>query len=275
MFGKQKFLIGMVHLGPLLGYGSSVSLDEIVANALYDAKILQEAGYDAVLVENNYDLPHKEFVDPGTIVSMSKVIAELKRVVTIPMGACVLWNDYKTALSLAKAYDLQFIRIAVFVDNVRTDFGDIYACDEVLTSYKQVLNLTKEVKVFTDIQVKHSELLNIRPISQSAQEAIQKGSNALIVTGKWTGDAPTLDKLKQVRASVGDFPIIVGSGAEESNLNELLNYADGVIIGTSIKIGNSKDKSQERNLKPYTYRLDPVKAQSFQKKMLSAYYKVN
>lgn len=265
MFGKKKLLIGMVHLGPLLGYPTHNSLEEIISNALYDTKVLQDAGYDAILVENNYDIPHKEFVEPGSIVSMGLCISEIKKIVRVPLGVNVLWNDYKTALSLAKVYNLQFIRIAVFVDNVRTDFGDIYACSEKLNEYKKSLKIESTL-VFTDIQVKHSELLNVRPIGDSAKEAIEKDSDALIVTGKWTGEAPDIKKLKEVRSAVGVFPIIVGSGADESNLESLMRIVDAVIVGTSIKTGIVKDKSEERNLKPYEDRIDSSRAENLQKK---------
>lgn len=273
VFHRNKLLIGMVHLGPLLGYAEFSSMDEIIRNALYDANVLQDAGYDAILVENNYDLPHREFIEPGSIVSMGLCISELKKVVKIPMGTNVLWNDYKTALSFAKIYDLQFIRIAVFVDNVRTDYGDIYACSENLNAYKKSLNL-KNTLIFTDIQVKHSELLNVRLIGESAKDAIRMESDGLIVTGKWTGDAPDIQKLKDVRNVARDFPIIIGSGADENNIESLMSVADAVIVSTSIKAGSSKDKTEERNLKPYNYRVDPEKAKNLQKKFAECVSKI-
>ena len=257
--------MGMVHLGPLLGYPNSPPIEEIINNAIQDARIFQDAGYDAILVENNYDLPHEIFVSSGTAVSMGKCIAELKKVVTIPIGVCVLWNDYKTALSLAKLYELQFIRIAVFVDHVRTDFGEIFPCSKQLNEYKKLVG-ADNVLIFTDIQVKHSTLLNLRPISESALEAIEQKSDGLIITGRWTGDAPVLDQIQSVRGAVKDFPILIGSGTDESNLSLLLKYANGIIVGTSVKTGETKDKTQERNLKPYSYRIDKQKAVSLQKK---------
>jgi uncharacterized protein len=268
IFGKEKLLIGMVHLDPLLGYKEHSSMKKVIANAVHDAKVLQDAGYDAILVENNYDLPHKEFVGAGSIVSMAVCFSELKKVVKVPMGVCVLWNDYKTALALAKIFDLQFVRIPVFVDNVRTVFGDFYACNEKLNEYKKTVGVGKEVLVFTDIQVKHSELLNVRPLIESAKEAVEKGSDGVIVTGKWTGDAPKLEKLRKVKESVGTLPVIVGSGTNEDNLSSLLTIADVLVVGTSIKEGQVKNKSEERNLMPYENRIDPIKA----KKLLEIKY---
>lgn len=264
-FKKDKFLVGMVHLGPLNSNKDGLKMSEIVDNAVFDAEIFQNLGYDGILVENNYDFPHEIFVSPITSLSMGYVIGKLKEKINIPIGVCVLWNDYKNALTLAKIYGLQFIRIAVFVDFVETDFGKVDACYKELNEYKKEIG-AEDILVFTDIQVKHSKLLNERPISESALEAIEKGSDGLVVTGRWTADVPSMDKLSEVRSKVGDFPIIVGSGADINNIGDLLLYTNGIIVGTSIKEGTDKDKKVERNIKPYCYRIDPVKAKSLQKK---------
>lgn len=268
VFGKDKILIGMVHLGPLLGYSGYPSIDVLIENAVYDAKVLLEAGYDALLIENNYDLPHVEFVDTGVACCMGTCIKEVQNLArNIPMGVCVLWNDYKTALALAKIYKLSFVRIPVLVDYIRTSFGDINPCHEGLREYRDRFSV-EDILVMSDIQVKHSEILNKRDISESALEAIQEGSDALIVTGKWTGDAPNLSKIKTVREKVGDFPIVIGSGTDSENVDELLKIADGCIVGTSIKVGSAFDSKVERNIKPYEYRVDPLKAKELTKKAL-------
>jgi len=264
-FRKDRFLIGMVHLGPLNLGKDNLKISEIVNNAIADAEVYQNTGYDGILVENNYDFPHEIFVSPVTSLSMGYVIGKLKEKINIPMGVCVLWNDYKNALTLAKLYGLKFIRIAVFVDYVETDFGKVDACYKELNEYKKKIG-AEDVLIFTDIQVKHSKLLNERPISESAVEAIEKGSDGLVITGRWTADAPSMDKLEEVRGKVGDFPIIIGSGADINNVEDLLTYANGIIVGTSIKEGDEIDKTVERNIKPYNARIDLIKAENLQKK---------
>lgn len=265
IFKKDKFLIGMVHLGPLNSKTDDVKMSEIVDNAISDAQVYQKVGYDGVLIENNYDFPHEIFVSPKVSLGMGYVIGKVKEKISIPMGVCVLWNDYKSALTLAKLYSLQFIRIAVFVDFVETDFGKIYACFKDLNEYKKEIG-AEDVLIFTDIQVKHSIILNERDLSESALEAIEKGSDGLIITGRWTADVPSMDKLCEVRNKVGNFPIIIGSGADINNVEDLLTYTNGIIVGTSIKEGEDKDKTVERNIKPYDARIDFEKAQNLQKK---------
>lgn len=51
---------------------------------------------------------------------------------------------------------------------------------------------------------------------------------------------PNLDELKRVRESVGDFPIITGSGTTDKNIREILGIAHGTIVGTFLKTENKE-----------------------------------
>lgn len=266
VFKTDYPMIGMVHLKALLGYKEFTSLEDIVVNGVYDATNLEAAGFDGILIENNYDLPHKIMVDKSVVASFAYVADKIKPQVEIPIGINVLWNDYKAGLSIAKTIGADFVRVPVFVDHVRTSYGDVKGRPDKVLEYRKKLS-AENILLFTDIQVKHSELLNKRPIVDSAREAIEKGSDGLIVTGKWTGDAPDMKELEDIRSSVGEFPIIIGSGADSNNSIELLEYANGIIVGTSIKSGEKLSKKKNVNLKTQRERIDPDKAKRYIKKI--------
>ena len=59
----------------------------------------------------------------------------------------------------------------------------------------------------------------------------------MIVSGRMTGDAPDLAKVREAKALAGDRPLLIGSGATEGNVAAFLEVADGVIVGSSIKQG--------------------------------------
>ena len=44
--------------------------------------------------------------------------------------------------------------------------------------------------------------------------------------------------IKELKEKFKDVPILIGSGIKQSNVKEFLQYADGIIIGSSIKIDN-------------------------------------
>ena len=44
-----------------------------------------------------------------------------------------------------------------------------------------------------------------------------------------------------MRETIGDFPIVVGSGVKPNNVLEYLEYADGAIVGRGFKDGERVD----------------------------------
>lgn len=250
---SNKVLIGAIHFPPLLGYPDFPGFDIALENALSDLKALEDGGADAVILENNYDIPHTEFVGSGTVTSMAFLAGKIKEVAKIPVGISVLWNDYKTALCIAKALGLKFVRVPVFIDTVKTDYGIISGVSKDIINFRKSIKAEK-VAIFTDIHVKHAELISRQDIVESANKAIKEGSDAIIVTGKWTGDAPNMDELKKVRKATGNFPILCGSGVDEKNVAKLFTMANGAIVSTSLKEGVIDKK--EVNVKPYSARID-------------------
>ncbi|MDE2038047.1 MAG: BtpA/SgcQ family protein [Patescibacteria group bacterium] len=267
LFGKDRDItIGAIHFPPLLGYPDFPGFDTALENALADLKAFEDGGADAVIIENNYDIPHKSPVDPEIVVSMAYLAGKMAGAAKVPIGVSVLWNDYRAALSLAKAYGLRFVRVPVFVDTVKTSYGIFEGNPKDVTDFRKRIG-ADDVLLLTDIHVKHSEMISPYTIEESARMAIGEGSDALIVTGRWTGDAPGSSDLKMARGSAGDFPILCGSGMDEANIAELYKAANGSIVSTSVKIG-LKD-SGETNMKPYSSRVDREKVKALVSKIES------
>lgn len=249
---EQRVVIGALHFPPLLGFSEFPGFEVAQENAFKDLKAFEQGGVDAIIFENNYDIPHTEFVGPEIGASMLLLGAEIKKATTLPVGISVLWNDYKTALSIAKVLDLDFIRVPVFIDTVKTSYGIIEGNFEETIKFRKQIQ-AEHVALFTDIHVKHAEILSAHTIVESAQLAIKEGSDGLIITGKWTGDAPDLGEIKEVRSVINDFPIICGSGVDSKNIHELFAYASGAIVSTSLKEGSNKQG--EVNVKGYEQRI--------------------
>ncbi len=263
LFGKSKYLIGALHFPPLPGFAGFTSIEEILSFSLNNAKVLEEAGFDGIIVENNYDLPHQIKVGPETVAAMTYLTQKIMEEIKIPIGISVLWNSYRTGLSIAKVVGAKFIRVPVFIDQVETSYGVIEGDAKDVLEFRRKIE-AEDVLLLTDVQVKHSTLLNVRPIAEAATEAVKEESDGIIVTGKWTGDAPNLEKLADTRQAVGkDFPVIVGSGATKENIQKLLQFSDGVIVGTALKQGEVQTKEQQTNLLPAQAPIDLEKAVEF------------
>lgn len=258
-----KFVIGALHFMPLEGYNGFSSYDEVLQKALLDLRAFEEGGVDGVIVENNYDLPHQIKETPAAIEMMRRLTLELSKSTHLPLAVSVLWNDFESALSIASESKALAVRVPVFVDSVSTAFGTIIANPVAVKTSQEKCG--SKVAIWADIHVKHATMLDpAKTLEKSAIEAKQKGADAIIITGKWTGDAPILNDLMIARKTVGkDFPIIVGSGADQENISTLLDIADGVIVSTALKEGEVKTAAEERNLKPYDAKMSVSKIKSF------------
>lgn len=248
-----RTIIGVIHFPPLLGYPTFPGLAVAEKNALKDLKTLEAGGVDAIMIENNYDQPHAITVGPASVASMSYLAGKIRGQTQLPLGISVLWNDYQAALSLAKVYGYQFVRVPVFVDTVRTSCGVIKGTPADVIKFRSSIGATN-VAILTDIHVKHAKLLSKASLIQSAHAAVKYGADGVIVTGKWTGDAPEIDHLEDVYNVLGKKPLFVGSGADEKNVSSLLLYASGIIVSTSLKKGAIN--KEEINVKGYGQRID-------------------
>jgi len=252
---NNNIIIGAIHLPPLLGYSDFPGFETAIKNALLDLKAFESGGVDGIIFENNYDIPHKTFVEPSVISSMTFVGEKLRLATKLPMGISVLWNDYYTALSIAKILNLEFVRIPVFVDKVKTSYGIIEGECKKIIKFRKLID-AENILIFTDIHVKHAELLSKYSLMESAKLAIKNQSDAIIITGKWTSEAPATKEVEFLRKGVENFPILIGSGLDQNNVKDLLKFANGSIVSTSFKEGV---KSEQVNVKSYSQRINMIK----------------
>ncbi len=226
----------MVHLCPLPGSPSeSHHLDEIVRLAVADAKALADAGFDALMIENFGDAPFRATeADPHTVAAMTVVARCVRRAVELPLGINVLRNDARAALAVATATEAAFVRVNVHTGVYATDQGIIAGQADETLRYRRRLNA--DVAILADVHVKHALPVSNPSIAEAAEEAAYRGkADGLIVSGTATGKPTRLEDLRAVRQAVPDRPIYVGSGASAASIRDLLQLADGAIIGTAIK----------------------------------------
>jgi membrane complex biogenesis BtpA family protein len=151
------------------------------------------------------------------------------------VGVNVLRNDALAALAVAAACDLEFIRVNVHTGAMLTDQGIVEGRAAVTVRERQ--RFAPEVAILADVLVKHATPMGSGvDIQTCARDTAYRGlADALIVTGKATGMAASLDDLRSVRSAVPDRPILVGSGVTPKTLRDTLRYAHGVIVGSAIK----------------------------------------
>lgn len=241
LFGTKRPIVGMVHLLALPEAPAyQGDLDVIYERALREALVLQEAGVDALMVENFGDEPYLpgELTFPQ-IALMAAVTREIIRAVTIPVGVNCQFNAWQSEIAIAYSSRAEFIRVEVFVDTVLMAQGQVSPCSAQIRRYQQQLG-AKSVSLWADVQTKYTVNLLPQSIQQSARDAQAAGADALIVTGSATGQATPLEVVRQVKEVV-HLPVVVGSGTTASSVRDVLQIADGAIVGSAFKYGGKAE----------------------------------
>jgi len=226
----------MVHLGPLPGAPTfSGDFDAVIDAAVTDAAVIADAGFDAIMVENFGDAPFfADDVPKVTIAAMTRAVTAVHQRAGLPIGVNVLRNDGLGALAVAAATGASYIRINVVSGMMYTDQGPIVGKAAAIARARQ--ELAPQVQVFADVFVKHAVAPPGLSIEQATADLTERGGpDAVVVSGDSTGQPPSLELLRQVRAASKDTPLLIGSGTTIGNIAEFLSIADGVIAGTSIK----------------------------------------
>src|SRR5207249_6561617 len=93
-----------------------------------------------------------------------------------------------------------------------------------------------DLKIFADVQVKHSAPLVIRDLGGEVEEILSRGcADAVIVTGSATGRTAALEDLQAAKRAAAGAPVIAGSGVDATNVAAVLHVADALIVGTALK----------------------------------------
>lgn len=223
-------------------------MTKLVQAALQDAKSLINGGCDAIIVENMGDLPYvKGQVAAETFAAMTIVVEKIVQM-GIPTGIQVLAAANEQAISMAYVTGAEFIRVEGFAYAHIADEGWIDACaGELLRKRSQ---LQSKVSIWADIKKKHSSHsvttdLSLLDIAQGHRFC---GADAVVITGKETGRATSLKDVEEAKKC--GLPVIVGSGVTATNAKHLTQHADGLIVGSWLKIdGNWRNPVDESRVK--------------------------
>ncbi len=240
IFKVEKPVIAMVHLRPLPGsphYDPSNSVEDLVEAALKDARALESGGVDGILISNESDIPYLFKVGPETVASMTYIASRVMEEVSIPVGIDVLWGDARAALAVAKVIGSKFIR-TLMSGVYASDLGLINTDGAEVMRYRKFIG-ADDIRIFMYINPEFASSLSPRPLSIIAKTLRWlKMADAYCVSGPMPGMPPDIEELKKMRKEVPDVPLIANTGMNKDNVAEYLKYVDGVIVGTSLKVGN-------------------------------------
>ncbi|MBA2306496.1 MAG: tryptophan synthase subunit alpha, partial [Acidobacteria bacterium] len=159
----------------------------------------------------------------------------VKRHVNLPVGINLLANGAVPAIAVAAVTGGVFVRVNQWANAYVANEGLMEGQAARATRYRAWLR-ARGVRIFADVHVKHGShaIVADRSIAELTRDVEFFDADVVIATGQRTGDAAQVDEVTAIKAAT-QLPVVIGSGVNDDNVGDLLQVADGVIIGSSLK----------------------------------------
>lgn len=223
LFARAKPIIAVLHAGASPGVPGFTSVRSSVERISAEARMLVELGVDGLLVENAHDMPALPEDDLGAevVAYMTAVTVAVRRQAgRLPVGVRVLRGANQTALAVALAGGGRFVR----ADAWATDPDDAAHFHRYQTHIGAA-----DIPMFADLRATTPDeatalvdtLTDMRPA-------------ALTVLGPAYGERPAEGVMEAV-CDATDLPVFAGGGLNAETLPDVIDYADGFLVGSGLK----------------------------------------
>ena len=232
---KNKPIFGMIHL-------AGGDDESIINRAIDEIDIYIEHNIDACIIENYHG-------SVDDIINVLRALSIIKKR-DIKIGINILPNEYEQAFEMADKYGASFIQL----DYVAGKYERSKEINE--EHYLSIKNKYPNIKVLGGIWPKY--YIPVKgSILKADIEIGMKRAESITCTGEGTGKQTPIEKIKEFRNILGEFPLIIGAGLNPSNVVEQLSIADGGIVGSTFKpYGRTQEKIQRSLVKEF---MDEVK----------------
>jgi membrane complex biogenesis BtpA family protein len=253
LFGVSKPVIAMAHFPPLPGtplYDAKLGITGILEPMREDLCKLLAGGVDGILFCNEGDRPYALHADFEAAAVMARVIHEL-RPTDRPFGVDFLW-DCRLPIAVGLATGASFVR-EVITGVYESDMG-LWSTDAATTlRYRHNIG-ADHIRLFYNVTPEFASFLGVRSVGERARSAVISSlADVILVSGMAAGTEPKLDTIKEVKAAVGDrVPVLLNTGGKVENIRQYLSVADGVIVGSSLKVdGYTWNPVDEKRVKAF------------------------
>lgn len=234
---RDKTIVGMAHMLPLPGtpfFDRDGGLARIRDAVLADIEALQAGGIDAIMFGNEGDRPYTTDSPMETVAAMAALVGELKAALTVPFGVNFLWNP-KATVALGVATGAAFGR-EIMTGAYASDMG-LWVPDAMAALRLRAELGRDDFTLIYNINAEFASPLDTRPIAVRAKSAVFSAcADIIAVSGPMTGQGVDASELAAVKAALPDTPVFANTGVRAETVGEILEVADGCVVGTALKV---------------------------------------
>ena len=236
VFAVPKPVIAMLHLPALPGrplHDRAAGVTGAVEGVARDIEALQAAGVDGVLFCNEADLPYQLKVGHEISAAMASVIGQLRGELRVPFGVNLLWDPI-ASLAVARATGARFIR-EVLTGVYESDLGMIEPRIGEITAYRTSIG-GDDIALFDNIAPEFASAIGTRGVTERARGAAFLRMDAILISGPAAGVPFEMSDLRAAKQAAPHTAVIANTGVRADRIAEIFQVADGVIVGTSLKV---------------------------------------
>ena len=236
IFGVPKPVIAMLHLPALPGrplHDRAAGVAAAVDSVARDLDALQDAGVDGVLFCNEADLPYQLEVGHEITAAMASVVGQVRGQLRVPFGVNILWDPI-ASLAVARATGARFIR-EVLTGVYESDLGMIEPHIGEIAAYRAAIG-GDDIALFDNIAPEFASAIGSRGVAERAKGRPSCGMDAILISGPAAGVPFEMSDLRPAKDAAPDVPVIANTGVRAERIAEIFEVADGVIVGTSLKV---------------------------------------
>lgn len=211
LFENEKPVIGMLHL-------KGDNKEDIFERFKRELATYVECKVDGIVIETYF----------GTYSSLEQALKYAEESgIAIPYGVNCL-NVDTMGFVLAERYHAKFLQLDSVVGHVKP------RDEETLQAYFDYMRPQYAGYVLGGVRFKYQPLLSDRTLAEDLAIAKTR-CDGICVTQDRTGQETSIEKIKEFKEDIGQFPLIVAAGVTPKNIYESFAYADAAIVGSYFK----------------------------------------
>jgi membrane complex biogenesis BtpA family protein len=154
---------------------------------------------------------------------------------SVPFGVDFLW-DAACAVAVGATSGASFIR-EVVSGAWESDMG-LWSPNAAHVLRERRRLQAEHMAVFMNITPEFASAIGQRSAAETARStAVSSLADAILVSGPMAGSEPDIATLASVREAVPkETPVLLNTGAKSHSIAQFLQYADGCIVGSDLKV---------------------------------------